>query len=534
MISSRVQSHSGSKGGTTYSVDILYAYTVDGKDYRSNRYDFMGGSSSGYGGKDAIVRRYRPGTKTTCFVDPHDPTQAVLQRDFTPGMLAGLIPLVFFFVGVGGLVWFFFGGGRSSKVMPSSEGMAPWLRRADWASGRVVASARPAMIGAWVFTCVWNLIAAPFLTILMTEFARSGNRFLLIGLIFPAIGFGLIILAIYVTARWRKFGESVLEMATVPGMVGGALQGTIRLSHFVRPADGFKLKLLCINLVTTGSGKNSSASERILWTDEQQAGPGVGDAVPVAFYIPPDCRETSYDNVDDRVIWRLKVMAKEPGVDYAAQFEVPVFKLAETPDQIAAAEAVRSQEQAEIENYQQPAKSRIRVETSLRGGKEFYFPAMRNPGAAFGITVFFAIWSSGLWLIIHFKAPIIFPIVAGLFDALILLGVLYLWSGTTRVVAEADGLTVTNKLLSIGRTRMIPAGDVVEIKIRIGMTSGETPYQNIKVICRNGREVTAGSTIKDAHEAAWLAQEMMKCVRGHTFEGGNEIGHSGSRVESIS
>ena len=55
VISSRLQSHSGSKGGTTYSVDILYAYAVDGKDYRSNRYDFMGGSSSGYGGKEWLM-----------------------------------------------------------------------------------------------------------------------------------------------------------------------------------------------------------------------------------------------------------------------------------------------------------------------------------------------------------------------------------------------------------------------------------------------------------------------------------------------
>lgn len=514
VISSSVQSHSGSKGGTTYSVDILYAYAVDGKDYRSNRYDFMGGSSSGYNGKDAIVKRYRPGTKATCFVDPHDPAQAVLQRNFTPGMLVGLIPLVFLFIGVGGLVWVFVGGGRSPKVMPPSEGMAPWLRRADWAAGRIIASAKPAMIGVWVFAGVWNLIAAPFLTILMTEFARSGNRLLLIGLIFPVIGFGLIIWAIYVTARWKKFGESVLEMTMVPGMVGGALQGTIRLSHFVRPADGFKLKLSCINLVTTGSGRNSSASERILWTDEQQAGPGVGDAVPVAFYIPPDCRETSYDNVDDRVIWRLKVMAKEPGVDYAAQFEVPVFNVAQTPDQIAAAEAVRSQEQAEIENYQQPTESRIRVETSLRGGKEFYFPAMRNPGAALGATAFFAGCSGAVWLQIHFKIPIVFPTISGLFGLLILNGVLQFWSGTTRVVADTDGLTVTNKLLGMGRTRTIPAGDVVEIKTRTGTTMGQTPYLDIKVICRNGREVTAGSTIKDAHEAAWLAQEMMKCVRG--------------------
>jgi len=514
VISSRVQSHHGSKGGTTYNVDILYAYTVDGKEYRSNRYDFMGGSSSGYSGKDAIVRRYGPGTTAKCFIDPRDPTQAVLQRDFTPDMLVGLIPLVFFFVGVGGLAWVF-SRGRSSKVMPLSEGAAPWLSRADWASGRVVSSAKPAMICAWIFTGVWNLISLPVLRVLTTELAKSGNRLLLIGFILPAVGIALIIWAIYMTARWRKFGESIFEMASVPGLVGGALQGTIRLSRIVRPSDGFKLKLSCINRVTTRSGSRSSTSELVLWTDEQQASTGVGDTVPVAFYISPDCRETSFDSADNIVLWRLKVTANEPGVDYAAQFEVPVFKVAQTPEQIAAAEAVRSQEQTAIEDYRQPAESRISVETSLRGGKEFYFPAMRNPGAMSSITAFFVIWSGALWLLIHFKAPIIFPIVTGLFEVLILLWVLQLWSGTTRVVADADGLAITNKLVGIGRTRTIPAGDVVEIKTKIGMTAGQTAYQDIKVICLNGKEITAGGTIKDAQEAKWLAQEMMKCVRGH-------------------
>ena len=189
------------------------------------------------------MRRYGPGTKAVCFVDPHDPAQAVLQREFAPGMLIGLLPLMFFFVGVGGLAWAFSGGGRQFRFMPASEGMAPWLRRADWAAGRIVASAKPAMIGMWIFSGIWNLIALPFLTILMTGFAKSGDRLLLIGLIFPAIGFCLIIMAIRITARWKKFGESVFEMASVPGLIGGALQGTVRLSHIVRPPDGFKLKL---------------------------------------------------------------------------------------------------------------------------------------------------------------------------------------------------------------------------------------------------------------------------------------------------
>lgn len=47
VISSQVMSHSDSDG-TTYSVDISYSYEVGGREYKSNRYGFMMGSSSGY------------------------------------------------------------------------------------------------------------------------------------------------------------------------------------------------------------------------------------------------------------------------------------------------------------------------------------------------------------------------------------------------------------------------------------------------------------------------------------------------------
>jgi hypothetical protein len=102
VISSEVRSHD-SDDGTTYSVNILYAYEVNGKEYKSNRYQFMAGSSSGYDRKATIVRRHPPGTKTVCFVNPDDPTEAVLERGFTKGLWFGLIPLVFVAAGVAGI-----------------------------------------------------------------------------------------------------------------------------------------------------------------------------------------------------------------------------------------------------------------------------------------------------------------------------------------------------------------------------------------------------------------------------------------------
>jgi Protein of unknown function (DUF3592) len=104
ILSSQVASHSDSDG-TTYSVDIAFAYRVNGAEMRSNRYDFNTGSSSGYDGKKAVVDRYPPGSETVCYVDPEDPQRAVLSRDFSATYLIGLFPLLFLFAGLGGLIW---------------------------------------------------------------------------------------------------------------------------------------------------------------------------------------------------------------------------------------------------------------------------------------------------------------------------------------------------------------------------------------------------------------------------------------------
>lgn len=118
--SSGVQSHSG-EDGATYSVDVLFRYQVDGREYRSNRYQFMGGSSSGYEGKARTVASLQPGTSTTCYVNPDDPFDAVIERGFTSEYLFGLIPLIFVLVGAGGLVFAFKAMqiGRQEAAAPS-------------------------------------------------------------------------------------------------------------------------------------------------------------------------------------------------------------------------------------------------------------------------------------------------------------------------------------------------------------------------------------------------------------------------------
>jgi hypothetical protein len=104
VVDSRLRSHTGSDT-TTYRIDILYAYTFKGKRYKSNRYDFMKASSSGYDRKKEIVKRNPPGTLTACYVNPDNPGDAVLDRSLNPELRFGLIPLLFAFVGGGGILY---------------------------------------------------------------------------------------------------------------------------------------------------------------------------------------------------------------------------------------------------------------------------------------------------------------------------------------------------------------------------------------------------------------------------------------------
>ena len=109
IVSSQVRSHAGDDS-TTYSVEVLYTYTYNGWEHKSNRYQFLDGSTGGYAEKERIVRRPPPLTRTVCYVNPKDPAEAVLNGDFNHEYLFGFAPLLFVAVGLGGIIFTLRGG----------------------------------------------------------------------------------------------------------------------------------------------------------------------------------------------------------------------------------------------------------------------------------------------------------------------------------------------------------------------------------------------------------------------------------------
>lgn len=487
VVSSRVRSHDG-RDSTTYSVHIVYRYTVNGRAYQSDRYDFMVGSSSGYEGKQAIVNRYPPGKEAICYVNPRDPSDAVLERRATPLMLLALFPFAFLGVGAAGLMWTLSNPSLQKRI----RGVPLWESRADWAEGRLVHSTRPAMLVAWVIALTVNLAVATVIFLFWEQWPAVWGLALL--------GAAAVWVALYLTRRWRKYGESIFELATRPGAVGGTLAGTLHLRQFVRFDNGLKFSVRCVRIISTGK----STSEEVLWSDEQTVPADGTDTVSVNFYIPTDCLET---NPDEGITWRLEARA----ADYSAQFEVPVFKVAQEGCHRSGAEAARAAKEAALAAYERPVDSPIRVEPLLEGGAEFRFPALRHPGAVIGVIGFLAGGIAGLVILVAFRAPLLLIVLFGLVELAVLMLLGGLWFSATTTTVRRDTMTVARKTFGWRRKRDLPVTDVKRFKL-LPAIFGTTTYYVIAAELRNGRTRWVSGWIKERLEAEWLAREMSRCA----------------------
>ena len=213
----------------------------------------------------------------------------------------------------------------------------PWLCKTDWAEGKIKSSSedihhcpagsRPLLERGVRARPGWRF---------PVTYSTSGHRLALLLLAFPAIGAILILCAVVSVLRLRKYGQSVFEMASVPGVIGGQLAGVIRVSKKVAAGRRLSPDAQLRSQVTTTTGKKNSTSENVVWQDEQliahelsQSDPEQS-AIPVLFQIPYECRPTDETEPNNQTVWRLGVSAKTPGLDYSATFEVPVFKTPES------------------------------------------------------------------------------------------------------------------------------------------------------------------------------------------------------------
>lgn len=406
---------------------------------------------------------------------------------------------------------------EAKLLKQTAGGEKPWLVRADWAAGKIKSSAMAQTKMHLIVGLAFCGIGAMYVFAALPKELHNGNHLALIVLLFPAIGIWLLG---YSFVKWRsrrRFGDCFFELAQIPAPLGGTLEGMIQTGARLKLEHGLHLKLSCIRRTVSGSGKNRSVTENILWQDEKifkaeadlpEPEPGHG-GIPVFFKLPADQPEC-YARGSESVFWRLETKSKMRGPDFSVVFDVPVFKVAgaiaenaNEPDPTAAL-------QEPIEDIRRDEHSKIQV-TDGPNGREFYFPAARNISAAILTTILFLALSGGLYAMIVNHFGVFFEMILGLFAVIFGCLTFSVWFKSSRIVIDSAGVTVVNHWLFLSRKRRFDAGEVVRIKTEVGMANGSQTLQNLKLITKSS-ESTLASGIASTPEAGWLAAEMTKAL----------------------
>ena len=503
-----LEEHTG-EDSTTYEAVASYEYEFAGQTYIGDRVGLGTGADNigsfhedRYRELAAVKARGKP---FRCYVDPDNPGRSILYREMRWGLFTfmGLFGLVFASVGFGlmaGGVW----GKRSLEEEESrtaSYPAEPWRWKSEWTDGRIVATGKTQFVLPAVMAVFWNLVSAPMLFVVPEEVLEKQNHLALLGLVFPLVGLGLLVWAGRSLVRWKKFGDSVFEMSTFPGVIGGKLTGRILTSVDLDSSNGYLLKLDNIRRVTTGSGDNRSTREEILWQDEHhlleesaQYDPTRSE-IPVDFTIPFDASPSEEHEDDDRVLWRLQVAAEVPGVDYSAQFEVPVFKT-ETSQPEAEDDDIHIRAWG---NSTEPplnlADFGIDSELLSNGGQRLVFQSARHKGTALALTAFLAGWLGMDLLLIAVDAPIFFPFIWSLFSLLLLYGTLDLWFERRTIEVHSGHLVLSGGIFGFGRPQQIPKSMIQEIQSVRGMQSGNKLFYRIQITTRDGKKHIAATKL---------------------------------------
>ncbi len=342
VISSGVGRHSGSKGGSTYSIDVLYQYRFKGKEYQSSRYKFMTTSSSGYDGKAAIVSQLAPGTRTTCYVNPSDPQEAVLERGFTADLLFGLIPLAFIVVGVGG---FIFWRNKSSRL----NARVPRIISTPLSAGRVAEAAanfptpsikpielKPAMrpitqLFVMIFVMLfWNGIVSVFVYHCVDGWRRGhGEWFLTLFMIpFVLIGLGIIGAVIYFfLGLFNPAPTIIVSSDAVP--VGGSIDLQWRFSGRTAALRRVRILLEGVEQARYRRGTSTSTDTSKFHFTEIVNHTLHSDMISgnARVNIPATVVHT-FDAPNNKIIWRLRVQGDIPmWPDVNQEFPITVLPM---------------------------------------------------------------------------------------------------------------------------------------------------------------------------------------------------------------
>lgn len=344
------------------------------------------------------------------------------------------------------------------------------MKRADWARGKIASTDSARLAFWWFFALLWNAGAWPAFWWLALPEIRAGHQAALIVLLFPLVGVGLLVAALHVTWRRLKYGPCHLILPRSPVPIGGVLDGRIVIPRGFHPETDPIVSLRCVQRVTTSYGNNRRTHTHGLWhrdaeIDKSAVTPARGGSeIPVRIPIDADCLPT---NPAARISWELSVSARTSGIDFETTFVVPVFFI---PGEAAHTETLRPAEASRHTPQERLNVAGIRWDESSWSGHPALVIAPVFPGAGALIALGMSgtlLYGAYLLHKYHLSATGAVVVVA-LIGLVVLVGILGLFRGPTRVVFGPESITVTSRGLFGRKTRQVDPRRIRAVQAGLG------------------------------------------------------------------
>lgn len=422
ILSTHLKRHSDGEGGTTYLAEATFTYVFDGVAYQSSRVglddtadNFGSWQQDAYQELEAARREQRP---TTCWVDPDDPSRALLFRDirFATLLFKGLFSVVFTGVGLGMMLGGVFSGIQRKRVRQAREKdpLQVWRALPVWRSDSIADNRRWALPTGIVITLLWNVFSWVLIGGLYTQGdITSEPAWSWLVFLFPAVGLLFLWGAGKGLARHRKWGSPRLHLIDPPLSPGGPLAGSLSFSKRP-PRDPLYLAITCgsADRQSENRGDDTLAQSTHALTGGAGRRPDGTWHVPVQVRLPggPKAPLTTLpDDTGESVSWEAELRERESGKGAViASFPLPVFRTdARTPsgspghqDALGNADDLDptlpvAEEGAAFE------RSRITEERSIDGVITTFRPGLgRRPGT-FAIPLLFVAFVGGGIAITH-------------------------------------------------------------------------------------------------------------------------------------
>ena len=388
--------------------------------------------------------------------------------------------------------------------------------RADAAAldqGVIVDRGGASSFGTFVFAIMWNAIAFTIAFFLVWRGLPARDPVPLwvdaIVMIFPAIGVILMITAGYQLVRRYKYGSSRLMLDHLPVATGTTFRGNVDTHLKEAPESGFVLRLMCIRRVVTGAGRSRSASENVLWADEQTVGSAaamrnpLGTRIPFMLTIPDDARPTDDRDASDSIAWRIAVKAEVPGIDYAADFQFPVVSTGER----AHAPTSFAVPVASATSWVPSPGSHIAITPLPAGGEEIRVTTRPRASETLFLLLFAAFWYGILGVVMVSGKALFVPLLFGVFGLLVVAGILDNLLGRSVIRTSSTALTLRREYpFGLGTGQTIATADIESVSSNLALASQSAPSMyTVDVTLRNGTHVQAAKAIRDRHDAEMLA-----------------------------